>query len=292
MTKAEIIADSINPQNKRLTTFLIECPRWILAEINTARMLSKNVSSSRAVPLERMISNIRDNTAFPSEWGINRSGMQNSEIMNEEESYVARNLWIEARDSAIQCAENLGKVGLHKQWVNRLIENFSYIRAVVSGTDFENMFRLRAHQDAQPEFRELAYKMLEAYNNSTPKSLKVGEWHIPFGDNIDEDRLNKIKNINEDDEILNDLKIKVSVARLARTSYYNNEGKDDYEADVKLCDRLFGSVPKHLSPTEHVAQCLDSSEYFGNFCGFKQYRKFIPQENLTDDRVIKHQYKQ
>jgi hypothetical protein len=53
------------------------------------------------------------------------------------------------------------------------------------------------------------------------------------------------------------------------------------------CDKLFGSVPRHLSPAEHVAQALDSEEYIGNFCGFKQFRKIYADENLKDSRVIK-----
>jgi len=33
--------------------------------------------------------------------------------------------------------------------------------------------------------------MLEEYNKSQPKQLKEGEWHIPFGDNIDINQLTK-----------------------------------------------------------------------------------------------------
>ena len=295
-TVVEIIADSLNPQNKRLTTFIITAPRWILAEINTHKMASKNVSSSRAIPINKMIEIIENDTAFPSEWGANQSGMQSGQLLSLDQEVAAREAWLEARDNAIMSAKKLSEIGLHKQWTNRLIENFSYIRAVISGTDWENFFRLRAHSDAQPEFRVLAFKMLDAYNKSKPKSLKVGEWHLPFCQNIDENRLKSVIekfsgfNYEETNELRNEFLIKICVARCARTSFFNNEGRDDYEADIKLCDRLFGSVPKHLSPTEHVAQCLDSSEYFGNFCGFKQYRKFLSEENLTDDRVIKHKY--
>ena len=30
--------------------------------------------------------------------------------------------------------------------------------------------------------QDLAFKMLEAYNESIPKLLKEGEWHIPFAE--------------------------------------------------------------------------------------------------------------
>jgi len=82
-------------------------------------------------------------------------------------------------------------------------------------------------------------------------------------------------------------KIKVAVARCARISYNTFEGKDDYSADIKLCEKLFGGTPKHLSPTEHVAQATDNKDFIGNFSGFKQYRYFFNDQNLSDPRVIK-----
>ena len=105
---------------------------------------------------------------------------------------------------------------------------------------------------------------------------------------LDVDRLRPIaiRLFNKDDfESLQQVAIKVIVARCARISYFNYEGKDDYDADVKLCNRLFGNNPKHLSPTEHVAQALNKPEQIGNFIGFKQYRKFFLDENLKDDRI-------
>lgn len=107
---------------------------------------------------------------------------------------------------------------------------------------------------------------------------------------LDVDRLKPLalKIFGKDDfESLQQVALKVIVARCARISYHNYDGKDDYEADIKLCDRLFGQVPRHLSPTEHVAQATDNNEFIGNFRGFKQYRKFFVDENLKDSRVIK-----
>ena len=54
MTKhisAKVLADSITPDGKRLTTFEIKVPRIILAEFNTHRVLSRNFASSRAIPV-------------------------------------------------------------------------------------------------------------------------------------------------------------------------------------------------------------------------------------------------
>ena len=41
----------------------------------------------------------------------------------------------------------------------------------------------------------LAEAMWDAYNESVPKQLKAGEWHIPFGDDINLDKLEEYANI-------------------------------------------------------------------------------------------------
>lgn len=107
-------------------------------------------------------------------------------------------------------------------------------------------------------------------------------------------------------------KVKIATARCARISYNTFEGKDDYEADIKLHDRLASSG--HWSPFEHCARAMSNHEYemwiggntgnynpttstaiiptavkgvCGNFRGFIQYRKLFNNENRTDARVKK-----
>lgn len=317
MSKVEIIADSLNPKNKRLTTFILEYPRFIHAEVMTHRMFSKNAASSRAIPIEKMIQQVIDNPAMPVWWGKNQSGMQAKEELNDvyrQEFYtesdvngwvkligydtpmqLSKDIWLQARDTAIQHVRNLSKIGLHKQIANRILEPWFNIRVILSGTDFENFFALRAHKDAQPELQELASKMLDVYNKSTPNRLNAGEWHIPFGDKMDGDRIADIVYKGTEGEYthapkleFDNTRIKIAIARCARVSYFNFEGKDDYQKDIDTCDKLFGAIPRHLSPAEHVAQSLDSEEYIANFCGFRQYRKLYADENLQDARVVKY----
>jgi hypothetical protein len=295
MIKAEIIADSLNPRGKRLTTFLCCLPRPLLAELNTHRALSKNSASSRAIPFEKMLEMVKTNPFVPIRFQKDHKGMQGTEYFEGEEHQDCIQDWLNARDKAIEAASAF----IHpitKQLKNRLIEPFMWHRVILSGTDFQNFFALRAHKDAEIHIADLAYKMLDEYNNSAPKQLKAGEWHVPMGDKIDEKRLDTLyrKSLNPhldmaeySDHDFNMLKVKVGVARCARVSYWNFDGKDDYEQDIKTCDKLFGSVPRHLSPTEHAAQALDSEEYIGNFCGFKQLRYTFNDQNLTDSRVIK-----
>lgn len=148
----------------------------------------------------------------------------------------------------------------------------------------------------------LAEAMWDAMNESEPKQLKAGEWHIPFGDKFNQEKL--IDFISDDrggcdttpeehemecEWASEDYKIKIATARCARVSYLNYEGKDDYEADIKLFNILLKSG--HMSPFEHCARAMSKVEYMpdgidhvdhpdlrgwsGNFRGFVQYRKEI-----------------
>ena len=65
---ATIVADSVNQQGDRLTSLLITFPRILLSEINTHRMLSKNTSSSRAIPFKKMVEAVQNNPFIPIAW--------------------------------------------------------------------------------------------------------------------------------------------------------------------------------------------------------------------------------
>lgn len=103
--KAEIVADSLSPQGDRLTSLLITFPRIILAEVNTHRMLSKNTSSSRAIPFNKMVESISDDPFIPIAWQSRHSGMQGTDYLEgDSEVKLLENKWLESRDLAIQQA--------------------------------------------------------------------------------------------------------------------------------------------------------------------------------------------
>ena len=59
------------------------------------------------------------------------------------------------------------------------------------------------------------------------KELKESQWHIPFGDQFNED---KVKDISKKVVATpKELKIKVAVARAARLSYFTHDGEIDYK---------------------------------------------------------------
>lgn len=323
MIKAEIIADSLNEFGQRLTTFVLVFPRIVLAEFNTHRMLSKNSASSRAIPFEKMLKRVMEDPFIPIRWMKEHKGMQGTEYFEECDRRFIEPDWLRARNDAVSWAKSLNELGVTKQIVNRLLEPFMWHTVIVTGTEWENFFALRAHEAAEIHIQELAYQMLEQYNGSHPKQLKAGEWHIPFGDTFDKDRLytmieahhgvfdpiisyKESKGDFSENPLIEKYKVMISTARCARVSYLNFEGKDDYEADIKLHDMLLKSG--HMSPFEHCARAMDfiehsqwrsghlvaapdearnaSAGWCGNFRGFIQYRKTLPNENKRDTRVL------
>lgn len=144
MIKAQIVADSLDPRGNRLTSMLITFPRFILAELNTHRMLSKNSASSRAIPFKKMVESVKTNPFIPMAWQKEHTGMQGSEYLDEVKSDYAKILWLEARDNAIKSATNhTREVEVTKQLANRLLEPFMYHTVLISGTEWENFFSLR-----------------------------------------------------------------------------------------------------------------------------------------------------
>lgn len=259
----------------------------------THRMFSRNASSSRAIPVAKMIADIRKDPAIPMHWGANQRGMQaGAEICDPVEvrrEDITRSVvfnrpesaWLNAMDRALETAEGFAKSGYHKQVVNRLIEPFAHITVVISATEYENFFALRYHPDALPEMQELAKQMYEARRASVPQELKVGQWHLPYVRPCE----HAIRPHPHD-------LIKKSVARCARTSYKLHDGAEPtLQADIELHDKLVAGKPLHASPAEHQA-CPDvymagvgwmNPDENGNFApGWRQYRKQLMGENIRE----------
>lgn len=268
-----------------------------------------------------MVEKVQTDPFIPMKWMKEHSGMQGTEYLSTDPRSIGESdgflgwrsehdaaiaAWLYARDEAVKHAFILNNMNVSKQICNRLLEPFLWHTALITGTEFENFFALRAHPAAEIHFADLAQKMLDAYNASEPKQLKAGQWHLPFGDQIDGNRLWETF---KDHQVIGsqgfgtEYALRIATARCARISYGTFEGKDDYEADIKLHDRLLASG--HLSPFEHCCKVPTEWEYdrairstfygdnnpkevygwFGNMHGFIPYRKLFPNENLKDPRV-------
>lgn len=177
------------------------------------------------------------------------------------------------------------------------------------------VFKLQ-HNKGQAEIHmmALAEAMWDAYNESEPKQLKAGEWHIPFIQKEDWIQIEHLWHEYESKkdhpsirEELNEIGIKITTVRCARVSYtvVGEEGREsNYEKDIELHDRLAASG--HWSCFEHCAQAMSKAQcenytttkpmfqdmpdddhyvaeqgWCGNFRGFIQYRKMFNNENIT-----------
>jgi hypothetical protein len=274
---ARVLKDSISDCGVRLTTLEITLPRIVLAEFNTHRVFSRNSASSRAIPVEKMLKRVKEDPFIPIYWGKNQKGMQADIELSLAEQQVAEIKWLEARDSALRAAEELLTVGVHKQITNRLLEPFLWQTILVTSTEWNNWDALRRHKDAQPEIKFAADIMYTARQQSIPKLLNSGEWHLPLTPELDDVKGNIDWNFWK----------KVSTGRCARVSHLTHDGKRDPEADILLGNRLQESG--HMSPFEHVARPLDTNDlknyevnpqevFRGNFRGWFQYRKELPCE--------------
>ncbi len=276
MITVEVIADSVNSNGERITTFALTYPRMIHSELMTHRVFSRNAQSSRAVPGNGMRAMIRAQPAEPIHWGKNQKGMQAGTELTGWRLKAAKLFWRYHKWQSLVSSWLLDKVGAHKQISNRLLEPHSHIRVIVTSTSWANFIALRDHYDAEPTFQALAAEVRHKLEMSVPKPLKTGEWHLPF--------------IGEEDEGLStETALKVSVARCARVSYYTHENgvkrRSTLNDDLKLYDRLVGAQPLHASPAEHQAKSDPKAEvavHWGNFTGWIQYRKTLQHEYVED----------
>ena len=300
---AEIICDSMSPQGHRITTFILTFPRFILAELNTHRMFSKNSASSRAIPFEKMIKMVDKDPFIPIAWQKDHKGMQGTEyFIDFQDIEDLEKEWLFAKEDAVNSAISMNSRSCTKQLVNRLLEPFMWHTVLLTATEFENFFELRCPKyyfepekeyfkskkdyaeayksyfdceemegfynetewrkvnssQAEIHIQALAEAMWDAYNESVPKQLQAGEWHIPFGDKF------KVDELSEEEDILDDtldrVRIKIATARCARLSYMNFDEEIDYKKDIQLHDNLLKS--HHMSPFEHCAKAPTDKEYY------------------------------
>lgn len=299
---AKIIADSVSPDDFRLTTIHMRYPRFIHSELMTHRMFSRNARSSRAVPVGTMLKEIENDPVIPLHWGANQKGMQaDLECNGYVHGYGNREqAWLSARDRAVNAARAFSEAGYHKQVVNRLLEPFMHIDVLVSATEWANFLALRDHHMAEPHIAMLAREVKAALWGSEPELLQPGRWHRPYvtDDDIEKvwvDQFGGNQGNNPDAERqAAEILTKVSVARCARISYKPFDGNGSIEAEIARHDALVGAAPLHASPAEHQATpdqrrsngigsydgWLNAHEH-GNFSGWRQYRKMLPGENIV-----------
>lgn len=277
-TYAEVIKDSISHTGERLTTVEVNLHRFVLAELNTHRVFSRNSASSRAIPVKKQLKAVTSEPALFHKWTSEQPGMSGGTELQGRDLQSAVDLYDRiCAGTTAAIMEYIDKhpdesTRLHKSLLNRFLEPFMWHRVIISATEWENFFAQRCHAAAQPEFRIAAEMIKYEMGRSRPKELTPGQWHTPY-----------IKP-DEEAEMPLQVRLMVSAGRCARVSYLTHDGKRDIAADVDLYHRLTTAEPPHWSPLEHVATPAHvGKRTLGNFAGWHQLRHYgLPP--VTDGR--------
>jgi hypothetical protein len=251
MYLAKMLADSVSPDGVRLTTLEVEYPHAIHKDIMTHRMFSRNFQSFRAYPPEKVVANIAVDPFVPESFDYRVTGMGQGKAVGSLEAMKANAIWTNHVENSLQTAESMMKLGLAKAQINFVLQDLTWIRGIITATEWDNFWdlRLATHPEtgkpmARPEVYKIASMMKRTYDDSQPQKLDYDEWHTPLADGIPED----VDDLERAWEILK----AVSTGRCARVSYLTHDGVRDPMKDVGLHDGLAGD--KHMSPFEHVAR--------------------------------------
>lgn len=271
-------ASRSNQTGKAIITFLCTYWRAVHAEHLRHRAFSFSVQSTRAIPTTKLIERVRTNPAGPIHWGANEKGMQahqecdakvvhprTGELLNREDA------WAVMAAEAADWAEAWTDAGYHKQITGRIVDNFCNVTTLVTATEYDNFYALRAHADAQPEIQDVAYTMLAAVKDVPMREVvntKVTDpraWHLPF-----------VKFEERTNYQIADL-LAMSAARCARTSYLTHSKENpSFNEDDTLYRRLVESKPLHASPLEHQAFNSGENRASRNYTGgWVQHRSLL-----------------
>lgn len=274
-----MVADSISPLGIRICSLHAHYWRAIHSELMTHKDLSRNARSSRAVPTKVLLTE----PIFIPQFGMNQPGMQSDILAPPELQARWAAEWEELAEITRSYVAKWTDEKMHKQHCNRPLEWFGWIDVMITAVYWDNFFALRISEYAQPEFDMLAKAIGAEMHTSTPRLLQPGEWHLPW--------------IKDRDRGIYDIEVlkKLSVARTARLSYKPFDGKSDLESELKRYDALVVARPVHASPAEHQAtpdriDRVEGSKVIwqhpqehGNFFGWRQLRKQIPNENVREN---------
>jgi hypothetical protein len=304
---AKVICDSSFGET-RLITLEVELHRFVLAENNTHKAQSRNIQSSRAIPILKQLEQIANDPAMPIYYGKDQAGMIAGDELEGRDLELVKMIILGMRDACLNGVKQLQKLGLHKQISNRYVEPWMWTKGVVTATyrDWRAMFKLRRHYAAQPEIKALFDCIHEAIEASETNWLKEGEWHLPYVKHT-KDCLGNMMYLNGNlpefsckTQIIPTFSnvedaIKVSTSCVAQVSYRKLD--DSLDKAIKIYDMLnlpkdgvYPDDPPHFSPTEHVAMAtmrFADKHLSGNFntLDFIQYRKLL--ENGIESRYLK-----
>jgi hypothetical protein len=156
---------------KEIATFVVTIPKFIQAHINSHRALSRNASSSRAIPSHKLRERVLKNPFIPIEFAKNQPGMRGGEKVSGFKLFVAQKTWLWAR--YIPCFFHwIGeKLNIHKEVLNRMIEPWMYTEVIITATEWGNFIKLRSDNAAQPEIQIIAKDIKRLLSSKSPQRL-------------------------------------------------------------------------------------------------------------------------
>ena len=243
----KIIADSI-AQGVRLTTFEIKQPKILLQEFNTHKDLSRNSSSSRAIPTKRLLKELRQYYRRPHVWLKANTGMQSYEqIVDSDQLDDINRIHYGMAMTVLDYCEALYKLNVSKQQINEYLEPFCFTNTLVTATTYNSFITLRDHHTAKLDIQIVARRMKRLLEENKPITIPVGLAHLPYITNEEFHRF-------EFQQLCY-----ISAARCARISYKPFDGNDSIEKELKRANFLLKN--KHMSPFEHQAQHVQDEYY-------------------------------
>jgi hypothetical protein len=263
---ANVLADSMSPAGVRIVTLEACFPRFILSEMNTHRVFSRNSASSRAIPPEKLIEKLQQDPFVPETFGKRVKGMGVGEDIDDQDR--ARNAWEWHRKCSIQAAMMLMELDCDKSRINRLLEPHMWHTAIITSTEWENFFGLRAPDGdiwdrafpAQPEMQIIAIAMRQAMWDSEPQKLQAGWWHLPGATDEELSYLCALREGIDPAYAVDTLPeyesslLDVCSRRLARVSFDKHADSEDFGISISKAGEL--KVSGHFSPFEHIARSL------------------------------------
>lgn len=284
---AKLIKHSAAPNGVEVVTGELTYPFLVHQDIWTHRTLwktsseqfekwldaSRSSSSNRAIPSERLIASVRADPFIPLAFKQRAKTMQAGVELEPRQQQRAQIEWINGSRRAADLAEELTRLGVHKQWANRPMGPYQWITTVATANRqwWDHFLYLRAHEAAQDEVQTIAFMFKELLEKSAPDQLALGDWHLPYVS------FDEVMTFEEFDFSLHGDPFwtvrRLSAARCARTSYLRQGEMFETRDDLRLYDDLVKYNPPHDAPREHVLTPLPSADtWCGNFVGWETLR--------------------
>jgi thymidylate synthase ThyX len=220
-------------------------------------------------------------TAIQIAQGLDNSGVTKQICNRLLEPFMWHTVLITAEEEglenffALRCPQYcIGDEGDPRRSWEEILDNYDFEKETI---EEPVMFPL-LHNKGQAEIHmmALAEAMWDTYNESAPRELKEGEWHIPFEDKISYDKLERLIGYQgkalKSGSSVRMAAVKIATAMAARVSYtvVGEEKEVSYEKLVELHDKLINQNPLHASPMEHCAIVMSDKEYHQHMRGFNE----------------------